>query len=400
MTQLVIIRGCPGSGKTTYAREHYPSYKCFAADDFFEKNGKYIFNPRLLSEAHEYCFERTTTALLNKENVVVTNTFVTLRDLQQYLNLSRMAEIKVICLKSMYGSIHNVPLFKIQMMKRDMEKYSNEIVIYGNTVQRDMEDQIKIIPKMNLEKMLHILNENINDSKGSNEEILMTLNLPLSRLVKDYMEQIKDETKLWFQSFPMKYTSQEAFTKPMLGILYLLEKNDEVRTELGANYCNNLAKIIHKTWKEDKNSLLQCRIELKEASSDKTINLSNAAYLDLERENKELRVHIEELDKTINLSNAANLDLEGENKELRVHIEELDKQVKKLHSTIDTMQFEQETLLQSNEKLIKSNERLEKDKNISLDKINKLKAVFIECMKGKGTSDVEISIYDKLLFAW
>ena len=50
MTQLVIIRGCPGSGKTTYAREHYPSYKCFAADDFFEKNGKYIFNPRLLSE--------------------------------------------------------------------------------------------------------------------------------------------------------------------------------------------------------------------------------------------------------------------------------------------------------------------------------------------------------------
>ena len=41
--ELVLVRGLPGSGKSTYARSlGYPN---FEADMFFIKDGKYVYNP-------------------------------------------------------------------------------------------------------------------------------------------------------------------------------------------------------------------------------------------------------------------------------------------------------------------------------------------------------------------
>ena len=72
MTNLIIIRGLPGSGKSTLARELMSSMNIknhFEADQFFEQNGEYNFNPALLHKAHQTCFENTQNALVNNEAV-------------------------------------------------------------------------------------------------------------------------------------------------------------------------------------------------------------------------------------------------------------------------------------------------------------------------------------------
>lgn len=58
---MVFMRGCPGSGKSTYAKEVLhsigvadPAWFMFSADDFFvdQSTGKYIYNRELIQSAH------------------------------------------------------------------------------------------------------------------------------------------------------------------------------------------------------------------------------------------------------------------------------------------------------------------------------------------------------------
>jgi predicted kinase len=58
------MRGIPGSGKSTWAKEHYPKAAYCSADDFFMVNGVYLFDRLKLSEAHASCMLRFTSAVL------------------------------------------------------------------------------------------------------------------------------------------------------------------------------------------------------------------------------------------------------------------------------------------------------------------------------------------------
>jgi len=49
-----LIRGLPGSGKTTMAKK-IEGFEHFEADQYFEKDGSYEFDPSELNSAHEEC---------------------------------------------------------------------------------------------------------------------------------------------------------------------------------------------------------------------------------------------------------------------------------------------------------------------------------------------------------
>lgn len=60
-TGIIILRGVSGSGKTTLAEKLQSENKAaciISADDFFTANGKYVFRPEALGQAHADCFGR------------------------------------------------------------------------------------------------------------------------------------------------------------------------------------------------------------------------------------------------------------------------------------------------------------------------------------------------------
>ncbi|XP_036157057.1 NEDD4-binding protein 2-like 1 isoform X6 [Myotis myotis] len=68
---LYLLRGLPGSGKTTLARQlqhDFPRALIFSTDDFFfREDGTYEFNPDFLEEAHEWNQKREKTFMESQE---------------------------------------------------------------------------------------------------------------------------------------------------------------------------------------------------------------------------------------------------------------------------------------------------------------------------------------------
>lgn len=129
---LFIIRGLPGSGKSTYSNN---LLKKGEIDFFFEadqwmigNNGEYQFNPKKLAYCHNKCQEYTRKALEKGNNVAVSNTFTTIKELQPYLDMADIADISVIRLAKNFGSIHSVPTKTIQMMRDRFEDFKGEYI--------------------------------------------------------------------------------------------------------------------------------------------------------------------------------------------------------------------------------------------------------------------------------
>ena len=119
MGRLVLIRGLPGSGKTSMAKT-MKGYKHFEADMYFEMSGEYKFDPAQLENAHNWCMMCARIELERGNNVVVSNTFVKRWELDPYLRME--ADIKVVEATGNYGSIHDVPAATIERMRDTWEE--------------------------------------------------------------------------------------------------------------------------------------------------------------------------------------------------------------------------------------------------------------------------------------
>jgi predicted kinase len=85
--QLILMRGLPGSGKSTKARKIAGEKGVvFSTDDFFMANGQYVYDPKMIGEYHSRNFERTFAALKEgKSPIIVDNTNIKLWEMKQYV---------------------------------------------------------------------------------------------------------------------------------------------------------------------------------------------------------------------------------------------------------------------------------------------------------------------------
>lgn len=132
---LVLIRGIPGSGKSTIAAalmfsrldaEHYE------ADQYFMKDGEYKFDKKLLGHAHDWCHMQVSNAMkYGVSTVIVSNTFCKEWEMKEYILEARSYgyEIQVIDCQSTYKNTHNVPEDTLQRMKSIKEPFDLEIFL-------------------------------------------------------------------------------------------------------------------------------------------------------------------------------------------------------------------------------------------------------------------------------
>ena len=119
---LVLIRGLPGSGKSTMAKLFgLHGYRHFESDQFFELRGKYVYDPRNAKKAHEWCYNMVERTMRKGRQVVVSNTFVTVRDMQPYLALAKKA--LVIQANGKWKNTHGVTDQTVAKMASEWEPF-------------------------------------------------------------------------------------------------------------------------------------------------------------------------------------------------------------------------------------------------------------------------------------
>lgn len=127
--KLYIVRGLPGSGKTTFAKTLGGVH--FEADQYFMVDGEYKFDVTKLKNAHSWCQTQVSNAMLLNytaninSTIVVSNTFTQEWEMTPYVEMANEWGYTVftIIVENRHGgkNIHGVPDDKLEIMKNRFE---------------------------------------------------------------------------------------------------------------------------------------------------------------------------------------------------------------------------------------------------------------------------------------
>jgi hypothetical protein len=106
---------CPASWVMPHETDNY----------WLRPDGTYDFNPKLIGDAHDWCFGEVRGSLRLGYCAAVSNTFTTWREMERYVKLCKENgyELEVITMTNDYGNIHNVPEATLEKMRARFEPH-------------------------------------------------------------------------------------------------------------------------------------------------------------------------------------------------------------------------------------------------------------------------------------
>jgi predicted kinase len=132
---LFIVRGLPGSGKSTFAEKLVgEDFLVCEADKYFidKETGEYEFDVSKIKDAHKFCQDTVETymkdSLLNNQyyrEIAVSNTFTQEWEMDEYYKLAKKYGYTVftVIVENRHGGVntHGVPEDKLEIMKNRFE---------------------------------------------------------------------------------------------------------------------------------------------------------------------------------------------------------------------------------------------------------------------------------------
>jgi predicted kinase len=126
---LTLVRGLPGSGKSTFANTITNEFSVCEADKFFVgEDGVYRFDATKLNVAHKWCKDAVEIRMKDNQineqfypHIVVSNTFTQEWEMDEYVKLAEKYGYMVftIIVQNRHGGVnqHGVPADKLEQMK-------------------------------------------------------------------------------------------------------------------------------------------------------------------------------------------------------------------------------------------------------------------------------------------
>ena len=128
---LFIVRGPPGSGKTTYGKHilaQQPGTKHIEGDDFFtDAKGNYAFDESRAAEANEWCLSAVKKALGAGHNALISQDFITRKEMAPFIALGYRTQIVEMGME--FPNTHGVSKKAAQAKKEAFEPHPSAVRI-------------------------------------------------------------------------------------------------------------------------------------------------------------------------------------------------------------------------------------------------------------------------------
>lgn len=133
MNSLILLRGLPGSGKTTLAKElsEDGKYPVFSIDDYFTSiHGEYIFEFDKNHLAYKQCEENTKASMQNViPKIFIDNVFSLEWEMEPYFKLASEFNYRIFVLTvENRHKGHNIHQISDEQIQKMAQKY--KVVLY------------------------------------------------------------------------------------------------------------------------------------------------------------------------------------------------------------------------------------------------------------------------------
>lgn len=164
MGQLVIVRGLPGSGKTTLGKEKLGYHKGYPgplgpvhglveADQFRMVDGEYVYNPKLNRTAHQWALTEALRRLQSMDTVVLCGVYHRVSLMAPIIEaaVKQGHEVRVVESETPWAKdihecyergTHNVPLDSIQMFYDQWQDFDNMRLTHMVNAYRVIQDLV------------------------------------------------------------------------------------------------------------------------------------------------------------------------------------------------------------------------------------------------------------------